>query len=1020
MPDAAQWPRIEALYYDALDLPETERAAYLARVCAGEEAVRCEVESLLAARNEAGSFLSQPAFEPPLLSGAGQAALNARLGSTIGQYQLLSVLGVGGMGQVFLAEDTRLHRQVALKLLPPQFSQQPGRVRRFEQEARATTALNHPNIVTLYDTGQHEGSYFIVNEFVDGQTLRAHLNAQLSASRPLPVNEALNIAQQIATALAAAHAAGIVHRDIKPENVMLRHDGFVKVLDFGLAKLTGAALDSAQDDTHDEDNPPSAIGIFQRGPQSHTAAGALLGTIRYMSPEQARGGSVDARTDVFSLGVVLYEMLTGRTPFHRATATETLAAILEAGAPALPDSMPAPLQRLVTSVLRKDREQRLQTADELAAALRGVAEEAQFSARLAGEPWWRGWRWPLWAGLALLLTLAGYVVMQRRGAAPAADLAQLVPTSIADWKTEPEETGVEARVAPDERLLSYTHNEAGQRDLFVRALPDGAALNLTHDAGREDSHVWSPDGRELAYVVQHNGLSEVRRVAAQGGASARIAELNTPFLLLLRWSRVAPRLYYYAECGIHALDVRSGAQQQLLEMPGCLINQIDLSFDEQWVTYAADGQIWARPVGSGAPRQLTHEASDNDHPHWLPDGQRVVYSSNRNGVRQICVAYLDDRTPTQLTFGHEHLTPAFVSAAGRVFYRGENGEADLFRLELATRAETHLTVSRALDFSPTLAPAGQALAYQQTEELANLLSLSLWHTAAQANAQPVRLAAQGFDPRWSPRGAWVAFLRAQGDGYALGVVGADGQGERVIVPAGLYIGGYVDTHFGWNYAANFSWSPDGERLAYTAGGRGARNLWTVRRDGTQTQALTDNRDPAVGLFCPLWSPVKEQIMVLARGFSEGVTHYQLVVVEAGQTRVLWETDQRLAPLGWSRDGQQFLVVAFAPRGGLVRDGALLQLNAATGRTETRAALAAVYTNSVQLAPAGAQAAFVARRNQHDELWSVALATGRATKHLSSADPYLYLTGLVWSPDARAIFFSKQSHAISLWAIDNFR
>src|SRR5205085_934511 len=210
----------------------------------------------------------------------------------INQYQLIAQLGAGGMGEVYLAEDTRLHRKVALKLLPAQFAQNADRVRRFEQEARAVSALNHPNIVTLFDLGRVEQHYFMTTEFIDGYTLRAHLleHSQLS------VQEVIEVTLQIASALSAAHAAGIVHRDIKPENVMLRRDGYVKVLDFGLAKIS-------EHSTPEDDTGDASLSI--------TAAGAVMGTVSYMSPEQARGLRVDARTDIFSLGVVLYEILTG-------------------------------------------------------------------------------------------------------------------------------------------------------------------------------------------------------------------------------------------------------------------------------------------------------------------------------------------------------------------------------------------------------------------------------------------------------------------------------------------------------------------------------------------------------------------------------------------------------------------------------------------------------------------------------------------------------------------------------------
>src|SRR5437867_3627357 len=241
------------------------------------------------------------------------------MAETISHYRILQKLGAGGMGEVYLAEDTRLGRKVALKLLPAEFTQDAERVRRFEQEARAASALNHPNIITIHEVGQVDGLHFIVTEFVDGRTLRQHL-----ADGRLPVDETLDVAMQVASALQAAHAAGITHRDIKPENIMLRPDGLVKVLDFGLAKLTerpAAALDP---------EAPTRL-------KAQTELGTVMGTVYYMSPEQARGLQVDARTDVFSLGIVLYEMITGSLPFAGETASDVIAAILQ--------TEPAPLTR---------------------------------------------------------------------------------------------------------------------------------------------------------------------------------------------------------------------------------------------------------------------------------------------------------------------------------------------------------------------------------------------------------------------------------------------------------------------------------------------------------------------------------------------------------------------------------------------------------------------------------------------------------------------------------------------------
>ena len=291
-------------------------------------------------------------------------------GTSLGPYQILSLLGAGGMGEVYLAEDSRLGRKVALKLLPAEFTQDADRLRRFTNEAKAASALNHPNILTIYEIGQMEGIHFIAAEYVEGQTLRQHITP---AGMELPV--ALDVAMQVASALAAAHAAGIVHRDIKPENVMLRPDSLVKVLDFGLAKLT-----ARQVATPDPDAPTMV--------RDQTQPGIIMGTLAYMSPEQVRGLEVDARSDIFSLGVVAYEMIASRSPFEEATTSDVIAAILRSDPQPLiyySPTLPAELQRIIGKALRKDREERYQGVKDLLLDLKNLKQELELEARL-GRP----------------------------------------------------------------------------------------------------------------------------------------------------------------------------------------------------------------------------------------------------------------------------------------------------------------------------------------------------------------------------------------------------------------------------------------------------------------------------------------------------------------------------------------------------------------------------------------------------------------------------------------------------------
>ncbi len=290
-------------------------------------------------------------------------------GTIINQYKVISAIGKGGMGEVFLAEDTKLKRQVALKILPPEFAEDKDRMSRFVREAQSASALNHPNIITIYEIGESDGTHFIATEFIEGETLSKHLKGE-----NISLKSVLDIATQIASALQTAHSAGIVHRDIKPDNVMIRADGLAKILDFGIAKLSVA---SASADASSED----ATAIK---PQS-TSPGMIIGTANYMSPEQAKGKVVDARTDIFSFGIVFYEMLTGKRAFEGETALESISSILkdepQPVSQILPE-VPGEIERIVNKTLRKDREERYQTAKDLVIDLKNAKHELEFQDKL--------------------------------------------------------------------------------------------------------------------------------------------------------------------------------------------------------------------------------------------------------------------------------------------------------------------------------------------------------------------------------------------------------------------------------------------------------------------------------------------------------------------------------------------------------------------------------------------------------------------------------------------------------------
>jgi serine/threonine protein kinase/TolB-like protein/tetratricopeptide (TPR) repeat protein len=363
-----RWKQIEDLFHESLALPAESRSAFLEERCAKDTELCREVEALLDSAGQTMDFLEQPVIDAAHELATGGTANRVSPGQLIDHYEIISFIGAGGMGQVYLAQDTTLKRKVAIKILGPALTNDARGLRRFEQEARAASALNHPNILTIYEFGHVDGLHFIASEYVEGPTLRQ----KLSRGR-LAVSTATDIAIQIARALDAAHSFGIVHRDIKPENVVVRTDQLVKVLDFGIAKLSESQTHQAISST----SLPLSLSISQ--------AGLVVGSARYMSPEQARGQAVDPRSDIFSLGVVLYEMISGQVPFDGQTISDVIADILKGNAKnldeVLPD-VPCELQDIVSRAMRKDREARYQNVKDMLADLQELVSQTQFQAKL--------------------------------------------------------------------------------------------------------------------------------------------------------------------------------------------------------------------------------------------------------------------------------------------------------------------------------------------------------------------------------------------------------------------------------------------------------------------------------------------------------------------------------------------------------------------------------------------------------------------------------------------------------------
>ena len=655
MTEAERWSRAERLYHEALERSEGDRKAFLAAACAGDEALRSEVESLLGHDGRAAGFMSEPAVEVAARQLAQERAesrpqaMSLTAGTRLGVYEILGPVGAGGMGEVYRAHDARLDREVAVKVLPGEVSS-PERMKRFEREARTAGALNHPNVLTVYDVGSHNGAPYLVTELLDGQTLRERLHGNRLAPR-----KAVNIAIQMAHGLSAMHDKGIVHRDLKPENVFLTRDGRAKILDFGLAHVT-------------EPQGIERDAETQTSPERLTASGVLVGTIAYMSPEQARGHAADARSDVFALGTVLYEMLAGRRPFEGATASDTLSAILREDPPPIDGGargLPPSLDRVVRRCLEKEPAERFQAARDVAFALEAFSIPSGSATRpLAGASSKRRWLLPGLAATALVagIAAAGYFVGRttadrpapsyhrltfRRGMTWGARFARDGQTIVygAAWEGQPVRLFTTRADSPESRPFDLP-----DADILAISSRDEMAILLDRDYGSPRSHSagtlarlplaggsphvvlegtydadWSPDGSELA-VVRSAGQPW------QAWPVKRRLEFPIGKVLfetegMLYSPRVSPRgdlVAFVADQGVSLVD-RAGKMRTLAPTTHCFGLAWSPSGDEVWYTESVHQPVLLQAVSlARRPRLLDHYSGPTDLRDVSRDGRALL------------------------------------------------------------------------------------------------------------------------------------------------------------------------------------------------------------------------------------------------------------------------------------------------------------------------------------------------------------------------------------------------------------
>jgi Tol biopolymer transport system component len=586
-----RWREVERIYHEAVARPLVERSAFVAEACAGDEALKDEVESLLAEEAGAAGFLSTPA-----VLGMARVGGTSLIGRQVGPYAVQSRLGAGGMGEVYLARDTTLARDVAIKVMPEQWAADPMRLARFEREARALAALNHPNIGAIYGLERTSDVTALVMELVEGDDL-----SQRVARGAVPIDEALPIAKQIADGLEAAHEKGIVHRDLKPANIKVAREGIVKILDFGLAKI--AVPEAVDGPSNRLNKPPTPVS-------AGTREGSLLGTAAYMSPEQARAQQVDKRTDIWAFGCVLYELLTGRAAFTGATTTDTLAAVVnrEPDWHLLPGTTPAAVRHLLRRCLEKDPKRRLHDiADARIEIEDAIGGTTKGDAGQAPRPAFRRNRLP-WVALAVALALFAVTIIVPRlpqAPPPAERRFQIVlPSST---------VAPVPAISPDGEKLVYVGISDGEPRLWVHSLISGTARPLA-GTGFATSPFWSADSRAIAFFVRDSASR------TPGGMRLKHIDIDSGT--------------------VETLTMAQGGSSGSWNRAGVILFQSEFM-----------GPIARIAATGGQATAVVPEAPViQNAPSFLPDGRRFLFhvTNNDSNSRGIYLGSLDGSPPQRL------------------------------------------------------------------------------------------------------------------------------------------------------------------------------------------------------------------------------------------------------------------------------------------------------------------------------------------------------------------------------------
>lgn len=906
----SEWEKVKSVFYTALNQAPGARLAFLDHACSGNNSLRSQVESLLDSY-ESG-FLEDSILDEPLQTASVDRPLFTP-GHSFSHYEIVKLLGRGGMGEVYLADDTALDRLTAIKVIHDDSGLGGQAAARLLREARAAAKLDHPNIGSVYEVGETNGRPFVAMQYVVGETLQF-----LIAQKAITYDDAVSYARQIAAALAKAHSAGIVHRDIKPANVIVDPEKNLKVLDFGLAKET--KLES-------EENELSAVGL-------------IAGTLSYMSPEHLRAQEVNAQADIWSLGVVLYQMITGRLPFHGESKADLISNVLHSDfedVTGLPDQQTS-INHILHRALQKDRSARYSTIAELEADLDELASKGsvsvdtkRFSTKESNQKSAKANRLKraaLAASLLMILALGGFAVWRNtvsRAAVPFLDRSSgnLQISSLFDLKRQIGGAISDLSFSPDGKTLAFALSEAGTSSIYVLSIAGGTPLRLTLGTSHDHSPVWSPNGAHIAYLSDRDGKIGLWSVPYSGGEHSRLAELNaehTNFPRLRKWSNDGTRIFFDDGRGPQAIDLHSGiiSALELGGIEGKATRGFAISQDESKliVTSIQSGkeQLWLKTKGTDEAKLISESSPRKGMPEWFPDNNSFAYSADDDGSFQIYIRDLDGAT-RQVTFSNFSASNPVVSPDGRqIAYVSNIDQANIFQTDIASGKHAMLTQGVNMQLLPSVSPDGRHMAYQTINESTKFMTGQLKVNRLRENeAADVRAKFDhsGCCMQWSPNGERVAYIRRDSTEFHIFTAALADSTERQVATGGISFPLLATAPFGLHHSV-FGWSPDGSRIAFVSRRSGKNAVWTVGKDASDATMVAEVQDGTTKIVSPKWSPDGSSIAFL-EAVSPGARTQEsrIVVSKDGQSARKAEFKDHTILLDWSKSGDGVFVATAA-------------------------------------------------------------------------------------------------------------